>query len=176
MTDIATRCGAHDAGRVLVAGTLRGYRTWLPTGSEETPVGALPLKSVQFPQVYWSRTLQARCLADEVALETVLGMAVGHGAPARGCRCGVYAWYRPRDRRLVPAPVFGVIAATGTILMGTHGFRAQEATILAIVTRERYIAQPCERAGIAVYRRRRHLVGDYPTEDLSALLDQPAHK
>jgi len=167
VTDIATRCGGHDAGTPLVAGALRGYRTWLAACAEEVPVGALPLKSVQFPQVFWTPTLQACCLADEV----VPGAPARHAAPARGCRCGIYGWYRPRDRRLVWAPVFGVIAATGTTLMGTHGFRAQEAAILAVVTRDSYIAKPCERAGIAVYRRRRQLVRDYPCEDLEALLD-----
>jgi hypothetical protein len=75
---------------------------------------------------------------------------------------------------MVPAPVVGVIAASGRIVMGSHGFRAQHATIVAVVTRDRRIIEACEEVGIAVYRWRHHLVRDYPPEDLRALLDEHA--
>jgi hypothetical protein len=71
---------------------------------------------------------------------------------------------------MVSARVFGVIEASGLVLMGDRGFRAERAKIAAVVSRNRRLAAACDRAGIAVYRRRRDLVRDYPPEDLSSLL------
>ena len=51
--------------------------------------------------------------------------------------------------------------------MGERGFRAERARIAAVVTRNRRIAAACTWASIAVYRRRRYLLRDYPPEDLS---------
>lgn len=169
MTDISTRCGGNNSGTPFVAGELRGYRTWLRSHPDDVPAGMLPLRSVHLPYVSWTPILRARCLAADYGQATK-----PHQVPAKGCRCGIYGWYRPRDRRIVPAPVFGVVAASGAIIMGTHGFRAEQATIVAIVSRDRDIAAACDRAGIAVYRRRRSLLRDYPTEDLTALLGHHA--
>ena len=175
MTNISSLCGGADTGRSLVAGTLRGYRTWSPMRSRDLPAGMLPLRSAQIPQVIWTASLHARCLTAELHGRGDSAPPVTHQAPGRACRCGIYGWYQPRDRRMVPAPVFGVIAASGVIVMGSHGFRAQHARIVAIVTRQRDLTAACEDAGIAVYRRRRHLLHDHPTEDLTALLDDHAH-
>jgi hypothetical protein len=80
---------------------------------------------------------------------------------------------------MLGARVFGAIEASGLVLMGEQGFRAERARIIAVVTRNRRVAGACSEAGIAVYRRRRHLVRDYPPEDVSSLLgdrhrDQPS--
>jgi hypothetical protein len=174
MTELSLRCGGCDTGRPLVAGTLRGYRTWWALQYAELPLGALPLTSVQVPRVIWTPTLQARCLAAEFAVG-VFERPVEHQAPAGDCRCGIYAWYRPRDTRMAQATVFGVIAASGVIVMGSHGFRAQQARVVAVATNERRLTEACEHADIAVYRRRRRLVRDYPPEDLTALLGPHAH-
>jgi hypothetical protein len=74
---------------------------------------------------------------------------------------------------MLHARVFGVIEASGLVLMGERGFRAERARIVAVVSRNRRLAAACEQAGIAVYRRRRDLVRDCPPEDLSALLGDP---
>ena len=131
MTDISTRCGGNNSGTPFVAGELRGYRTWLRSHPDDVPAGMLPLRSVHLPYVSWTPILRARCLAADYGQATK-----PHQVPAKGCRCGIYGWYRPRDRRIVPAPVFGVVAASGAIIMGTHGFRAEQATIVAIVSRD----------------------------------------
>jgi hypothetical protein len=57
-----------------------------------------------------------------------------------------------------------------TVSLPIHGFRAEKAKISAVVTRNRRVTTACARAGIAVYRRRRDLLRDYPPEDLSSLL------
>jgi hypothetical protein len=73
------------------------------------------------------------------------------------------------------ASVFGAIEASGLILMGERGFRAERARITAVVTRNRRVAAACTRAGIAVYRRRRDLLRDHPPDDLAALLGDRPH-
>ena len=69
------------------------------------------------------------------------------------------------------AGVFGVIEASGLIFMGTRGFRAEHARIVAVLAYGPRARRACARARIAVYRRYRRLVADYPPQDLRALLD-----
>ena len=55
----------------------------------------------------------ARCLAHEDGGIAAVPVPVEHVAPAAGCRCRIYGWYQPHDLRMLYAPVFGVIAASG---------------------------------------------------------------
>ena len=174
MSQISGMCGAED-GRPLVPGSLRGYRTWR-LWRRRTPPGhdSLPLTSVTRP-VVWGPTLTASCASESTAdpgppPATPDG---DHAAPAAGCRCGIYGWYHPADTGMLHARVFGVIEASGLVVMGERGFRAERARIVAVVSRNRRLRAACEQAGIAVYRRRRDLVRDCPPEDLSALLGDP---
>lgn len=174
MSQISGMCGGDD-GRPLVAGSLRGYRTWRLQRRGSSACGdSLPLTSVT-RRVAWGPTLTACCSPDVMAHPaagpaTFLG---DHAAPAAGCRCGIYAWYEPTDTGMLRAGVFGVVEASGLVLMGERGFRAERARIVAVVSRNRRLTAACEHAGIAVYRRRRDLVRDCPPEDLSALLGDP---
>jgi hypothetical protein len=180
MTPISEACGGGDAGRALVPGSLRGYRTWRLIGHRagaKLADGALPLTSVSRRNVRWARTLVARC---EPADPGVPGPApapssgeADHHAPAAGCVCGIYGWYDPKDTYMTDARVFGVVEASGLVVMGERGFRAEKATITAVATRNRRLAAACERAGVATYRRRRDLVRDHPPEDTSTLLGDP---
>ncbi|HZR12357.1 MAG TPA: hypothetical protein VFC33_03830 [Acidimicrobiia bacterium] len=169
MSRISDHCGGGDAGRPLVAGTLRGYRTWRPlTRWAHIPDGALPLAAVTQRHVVWGTTLSARCTLPAGVPEPPIGF--DHPAPSAGCTCGIYAWYEPDDTGILTARVFGVIQASGVVLMGDRGFRAQHAEIVAIVTRNRRLALACEEAGIRVYRRRSELLDDFPPEDVSGLI------
>jgi hypothetical protein len=181
MSQISGMCGAGD-GRPLVAGSLRGYRTWRLQRRRRPPSGdALPLTSVT-RRVVWGPSLTASCTPDETAnlAPGAATLPADHAAPAAGCRCGIYGWYDPADTGMLRARVFGVVEASGLVLMGDRGFRAERAKIVAVVSRNRRLAAACEQAGIVVYRRRRDLVRDCPPEDLSALLgdsrdrDEPA--
>jgi len=175
MTEISRTCGGGNSGRPLVAGVLRGYRTWrLRNRFARTEPGTLPLTSVAHRQVQWAPTLTASCVAHDDSLlgplvSTAL-LAGPHRSPAAGCLCGIYAWYAPRDTDILRARVFGVVEASGLILLGTRGFRAERARIAAVVTRNRRLQHACELAGIATYHRRRDLVRDFPPEDVSTLL------
>jgi hypothetical protein len=97
-----------------------------------------------------------------------------HSAPSRDCNCGIYAWYSPADARSIAAEVFGVIQASGLVMLGTSGFRAERAQISAVATRNARVADACRDAGIAVYRRRRDLIADYPADDMSTLIGETA--
>src|SRR5262245_32379778 len=163
-----------DGGRALVSGSLRGYRTWrLLKRREPLPAGALPLTSVTRP-VVWTPTLEARCCfpptIDQHAAVPSTSSLASHRSPSRGCECGIYAWYAPGDTRVLHAGVFGAVEASGLVLMGDRGYRAQRARISALVTRNRRLAAACAAAGVTVYGHRRDLLRDYPPDDLSALL------
>ncbi|MBV8951533.1 MAG: hypothetical protein JOZ99_11705 [Actinobacteria bacterium] len=172
MSDMVA-CGGGDEGRPFVAGTLRGYRTWHPlTRWSKVPDGSLPLAAVAQRDVVWPPTLTARCIPPRFAGD--VGMVqTKHDAPRSGCTCGIYAWYDPVDAGIFNARVFGAVQASGLILMGDRGFRAERARITAIVTRNRRIAAACSDAGIAVYRHRRDLIREHPPEDLTSLLGHP---
>jgi hypothetical protein len=173
MSDIAEACGGGDAGRPLVPGSLRGYRTWRPAGRRgRVPAGMLPLTSVARRHVVWSPTLSARCVPRDAGYSSPGSstLRADHPAPRAGCNCGIYGWYAPEDTVMVDAGVFGAIQASGLTLMGELGFRAERARIAAVVTRNRRVAAACTQAGIPVYRRRRDLLRDYPPDDLSSLL------
>ena len=170
---ISEACGGGDSGRALVPGSLRGYRTWrLASRHADLPDGGLPLTSVT-RRVVWPPMLEARCTPPHIETHAALLSTrsfASHRSPSRNCDCGIYAWYAPDDTAILGARVFGAVEASGLVLMGDRGFRAQRARISAVVTRNRRLATACAAAGVAVYGRRRHLLRDYPPEDLSALL------
>ena len=176
MSDI-TRAFGGDHGRQLVPGSLRGYRSWRRIGRRtRVPEGMLPLAAVTRTAVLWAPTLRAECTEPDLSNLSPARRRLtdAHRSPEPSCECGIYAWYRPDDSAAMDAGVygaFGVIQASGLVLMGDRGFRAEHAQIIAIVTWNKRVAAACEEAGIAVYRRRRDLLRDYPPEDLSALLD-----
>jgi hypothetical protein len=184
MSEISRACGGGEVGRSLVPGSLRGYRTWRPAGRRtHVPAGTLPLTSVTRRRVVWPPMLVARCTPSPSGRKSASEDEAGddHHAPQVGCDCGIYAWYAPDDTRILHARVFGAVEASGLVLMGERGFRAERVRIKAVATRNRRVAAACAKAGIAVYRRRGELVREHPPEDLSSLLgdrsppeDEPA--
>jgi hypothetical protein len=59
--------------------------------------------------------------------------------------------------------------------MGTHGFRAQHATIVAVVTREHRIIEACADGGSAAYRAASARARLPAPKTLTALLEVHAH-
>jgi len=173
MSYVSEACGAGDAGRALVPGSLRGYRTWrLLRRRTHVPDDALPLTSVTRRRVIWGPSLTAHCTPSDTGTARPWSPTLDgdHHAPQAGCSCGIYGWYAPTDTGMVSASVFGVVEASGLVLMGERGFRAQTVKIAGVVTRNRRVTTACTRAGIPVYRRRRDLLRDHPPDDLSSLL------
>jgi hypothetical protein len=176
MSEISRACGGGDAGRSLVPGALRGYRTWRPVRRKvELSYGMLPLSSLSRRGVVWPTQLEAVCTPPDVGSKSFGGSILpgNHPAPFDGCECGIYAWYDPRDTRILHARVFGVVEASGLVLLGDRGFRAQRARVTAVVTRSRRVAAACGDAGVEVFRSRRQLIRAYPPEDVSALIGPP---
>jgi hypothetical protein len=59
--------------------------------------------------------------------------AQSHSAPAPGCRCGIYGWYDLNDAMVEHSgEVLGVIEVSGRVILGTRGFRAERAKIVAL--------------------------------------------
>lgn len=92
-----------------------GFRQWRLRGDELWSFRAAER---------WSRGLHtAHCTAH------------AHAAPAKGCTCGIYAWYSPAPRgasAMTPDLVAGAVALWGQIELHAHGMRAQNATIVAL--------------------------------------------
>jgi hypothetical protein len=96
-----------------------GYRAWqLGLGGVLFPL-ALPATPP------WEPTLnRARCFAGHEA----------HAAPATNCKCGLHALHDPDDGRLkLGHPAVGAIAAWGEIEVYAAGFRAEYASVIALV-------------------------------------------
>jgi hypothetical protein len=119
--------------------------------------------------------MQAECSSPDMSWRTSRPFIIEpHESPAAWCQCGIYAWYEPYDAAMLDAGVFGVfgvIQASGLVLVGDRGFRAQRATIVAVVSRRRHVVEACEAEGIKVYRRRKDLLRDYPPDDVSSLIE-----
>lgn len=116
-----TERNAFSSDTAVYPGELLGYRYWdLMTDGV--------LQSLSFYQD-WETCLEATCGDGH------------HPAPNEGCGCGIYAWYTPGDAGAgtchewvvnQSSYVFGVIAASGKIVPGTKGFRAERARILGL--------------------------------------------
>ena len=144
--------GGGDHGRQLVPGSLRGYRSWRRIGRRtQVPSGMLPLAAVTRRSVLWAPTLHAECTEADIANRSPArdGLTDAHRSPEPSCECGIYAWYPPDDTMAVEAGLFGafgVIQASGLVLMGDHGFRAEHAEVVAVVTWNKRVAAACEAA------------------------------
>lgn len=155
-----------DVEAALVPGVLRGFRCWaLPLPTSHSPAG-LPLASIRRPGLRWTQPMRAGC--DVEPEHDVAG-----AAPVHGCSCGLYAWYSPRHVATLPGTVFGVVEASGRVLLADRGFRAERARVRAVATRDTAVTAACRQAGIATFRSRRALLRSYPPDDVTALVPPP---
>lgn len=109
-----------------------------------------------------------------------------HSSPYMECSCGIYAHYLPLESYERTYNIFGVIEASGRIFMGTKGFRAEKAKIVALsgygpctqwfTTKEktRGIYPPdvvdfCTSIGVPYFPTVKQMVYEFPQVDLSSL-------
>ncbi|GAA1929246.1 hypothetical protein [Nocardioides marmoribigeumensis] len=87
----------------------------------------------------------------------------GHAAPTRGCSCGLDAWYDAADARAhaLPGEVTAVVRASGTVLLGEHGWRAERAEVVAVALPGRRTSTDARRE-----RVRRVVAAAYPHAEL----------
>lgn len=175
----------------VVPAALRGYRSWNLQDAR--------LCSTAARHEWASPQVTARCLSGDVVggldgqdCPCDLCARGRHAAPVRDCTCGIYGWYSPEDTRLVRGHVFGVVEASGRVVLASHGFRAQSARIVALAiepvrgragsftlsfgpeppsTDELHgLARWAKEQGIPVFATRAELLAEYPPEDVSALV------
>lgn len=184
----------------LVPAALRGYRTWdlhPPTGALASTgmpnVWGLEFelaRSLETAQRSWmgsgdtattahlfgklaSKPEVARCMRN---MGCLCGMCTpsppSHEAPGAGCTCGIYGWYSPADTRIVSARIFGAIQASGRVILGTHGFRAERAEVLALASSGHdQVDRTLRTLGYQVMSDRGALLEQYPPQDMSSLID-----
>lgn len=176
-------------------GTLRGYRFWrfnvplrpltFPTLNPVIPYMP-PLRSAVFATPWLSGENRAVCapVADVVHPGTI---GLEHLAPMPGCYCGIYAWYSPVEAiRNYDNSYFGitdgwndlfmgVIKASGFIIPATQGFRAEIASIEALVLRTDIT--PANEEKIRTYyfntdilKTHKEMMERYPPSDVSSLV------
>lgn len=124
----------------LYPGTLRGYRYWRVNRFLADKHGT-PLTGVSVESFVWEPTGNcAKCVYLGVP-----GYKEAHSPdsiPHPECQCGFYAWYDPQGAiqnhgnswmGIDGDLVLGVIEASGLIVPGSKGFRAEKADIVALV-------------------------------------------
>lgn len=109
-----------------------------------------------------------------------------HPSPEINCSCGIYAHYLPLESYERGHNVFGVIEASGKILLGTKGFRAEKAKIVALSgygscnqwfepkekTRGIYpedLVDFCTSIGVPYFPTVRQMFYEFPQVDLTSL-------
>lgn len=111
-----------------------------------------------------------------------------HKSPEISCYCGIYAHYLPLESYTRNySSVFGVIEASGKILMGTKGYRAEKAKILALAgfgyhnewfevsypEESKYardgLLEFCDSIGVYYFNDVQEMIHQFPQVDLSTL-------
>lgn len=110
-----------------------------------------------------------------------------HRSPDLDCTCGIYAHYLPIESyERQNSNVFGVVEASGKILMGTKGFRAEKVKILALSSlggcspwfeskkpavpeATRRVIDFCTSIGVPYFPTVEKMVHEFPQKDLSSL-------
>lgn len=158
---------------ILIPSSLLGFRQWY---WKEGSISS-------FGNSKWTNgSLTSVCERFSVLGET----KEEHSSPDMDCSCGIYAHYLPLESYERTYNIFGVIEASGRILMGTKGFRAEKAKIVALsgygpstqwfTTREktRGIFPPdvvdfCTSIGVPYFPTVKQMVYEFPQVDLTSL-------
>jgi hypothetical protein len=146
--------------RELVPASLRGFRSWrVEGGSRLTAV---------VRNYYWNPGVNtAQCFFD--------GAVFRHEdreVPNRDCTCGFYACYSFFNHNIHMADIFGSVKASGLVIMGTEGFRAQKVEVEALWSINRRHEVVAERYGVPFYHRSAVPFIKYPSANLKAILGE----
>lgn len=154
----------YDGKDTVVPGFLRGYRCW------RYDRYTLELYPIHVDLGPWSGGhLRAACYDPRHHEE----------APVAYCRCGIYATYNPKDYRSQQPSfwhindgtfVHGSIKATGRVILGEIGFRAEEAKVEAVWgLRARAIASLYE---VPWFLTQGRLLKHFPPHNMETLLEE----
>ena len=110
----------------LVPGFLRGFRAWGLGFQFNVPT----LTGVVQTGYPWQPGLnEGDCLVKRSHAMGLTNASCGHPTPSPNCACGLYARFVDDQHRYIG--VKGIVKATGNVILGTKGFRAQYAQIEA---------------------------------------------
>lgn len=158
---------------ILLPNTILGYRQWSWKNNEVS----------SYSRSKWTNgSLTSVCNR----FFTVEDDRATHSSPDMECTCGIYAHYLPLESYERTDNIFGVIEASGRILMGTKGFRAEKAKIVALAgygpstvwftnqekTRGIYpepVVDFATKIGVPYFPTVRQMFFEFPQEDLTSL-------
>lgn len=186
--------GINGTGRLLVPGTLRGYRAWRmdDRGRLWSIHSAWP--GAESEDFWTTARYEAQCRIDMMRLPSFAWPLIPQSssdrptytcspAPGRDCKCGIYASYNAYDyRHSVPKFwhedesgrgnyfVHGCVKATGRMVLAVKGFRAQYAQIEALWGwGSRWVARKHD---IPWFMTQRSFLNRYPSSTLSEILPE----
>lgn len=158
---------------LLIPSTVLGYRQWSWKDKGLYSYGGST----------WDKGSLTSVCKRFISLE---GQVEEHSSPQIDCSCGIYAHYLPLESYEREGNIFGVIEASGRLLMGTKGFRAEKARIVALAgfgpatrwfsnrekTRGVYPEEAvdfCTEIGVPYFPTVRQMVYEFPQVDLTSL-------
>lgn len=103
----------------------RNGKWWFTTGGSPEPVAETPIS--------------------EAAIEAKIPEPPEHVVGTVKCKCGFYAYFDGRNDYLASAPherVGGLVEGYGVCTVGTRGFRASKARLIALIQPEAELADP----------------------------------
>jgi len=163
----------YSSNEILITTKILGYRQWYWKDNK--------LSSLY--QTYWNNGSHiSKCQKSVQNQEE----AENHGSPRENCTCGIYAHYLPLESYDRKDNVFGTVEASGKIIMGTKGFRAEKVRITSLSgfgtstqwfetaekTRGIYpeaLVDFCTSIGVPYFPTVKQMIHEFPQEDLSSL-------
>lgn len=200
----------YSSDNILVPGELIGYRewsvdfngllypitysamgAWTPGVNEarcglSVPGGQVPhrrhsavfdneleaTRAISMAYGYYSPGVHAPLVQGQIASAHQINFFCDH--------CGIYGKYNWTKANVNSSPVIGAIAASGRIVLGTKGFRAQKARILALSLPEYQSLQEVETLqasvhyGVRLYANPTLMLQDFPPSDLNVVAPEVA--
>ena len=129
--------GYHDSEWDLGLGTVRGYRWWhvVPKFEDDTLLTAQVSLIGNAGGEWTSPELIAKCSGQIYNGPMVMEE---HRSPHPDCQCGIYADWKPYpsfaeifSSGYYTGRMFGVIEGSGRTIIGTEGFRCENARMIA---------------------------------------------
>lgn len=138
-----TALKAEFNGRPFVAGSLTGIRAFKVDADGH-------LTGVVHEQVWTPDVNEASCEIGDLARSiqrNIESLARAMGAPPTerrphhvaglGCQCGFYAYFKGQNSYMGSGQIAGIVEGYGVCTVGTRGFRAERARLVALVAPRR---------------------------------------
>lgn len=189
---------------IVVPAAVRGYRSWVIEETGLSPrqlpahlnaafdavyinAGLSPVRRPDYVlqslawDITWNPDLRvqtATCVASHRRLSHLNyhNIREEYSPPVRHCSCGFYGWYNMRHVAGGGNRITGVVEASGRVILGTKGFRAEKVQLLALCSEElrwrdrRKAKRLGEIYDVPLYRRTADMLSDFPPQDVRELV------